>query len=286
MKILIAGANGQLGTTLQKVFAGDELILTDSDNLDITDKLAVENFVDEKKPDLIINAAAYTAVDKAEVEKELAQKINVDGAKNLALAAKKIGALIIHISTDFVFDGKKGTPYVETDQPNPLSIYGETKYQSELAVSKNADKFYIFRTSWLFSEFGKNFVKTMIKLGREKDQIKVVNDQIGSPTYAFDLAETMKKIIELQPKFGLYHFSNSGSCSWFDFAKKIIELSDGGAKVLPQTSSEFAAGRSEPTAIRPAYSVLNCKKIEKLGIFRRPWKNALEECVNKILTNE
>jgi len=288
MKILITGANGQLGLTLRDVFAGDELILTDRDELDITNGPVVMTFVDAKKPDVIINAAGYTAVDKAEEEVEIAKKINLDGAKNLAQAAKEFGTLFFHISTDFVFDGEKTTPYTENDQPKPLSIYGQTKYDGEKAVQKIGGKYFILRTAWLYSPYGKNFVKTIAKLGKEKKELKVVSDQIGCPTYTYDLAIVIKKLIEKASSsqlaanslFGLYHYAGAGQCSWFEFATEIVSRSGGTARVLPQTSEEFAAGRGDAvTAARPAYSVLDCSKIQKLGIELKSWRESLKKCI-------
>jgi len=285
MKILITGANGQLGLTLQDVFAGDDLILTDRDDLDITDATAVENFIETKKPAVIINAAAYTAVDQAEIEKELAKKINVDGAHNLASAAKKVDAVFFHVSTDFVFDGKKTTPYTEDDKPNPLSYYGQTKLDSEIAVEKIDGKYFILRTAWLYSPFGKNFVKTIAKLGLEKEELKVVSDQIGCPTYAYDLAMAMK-VLSDKTEYGLYHFAGDGECSWFEFAEEIVKLSGGTAKVIPQTSFEYAASRGETlTAERPSHSPLNCEKIMKLGIKTTPWQESLAKCIEILKQN-
>lgn len=280
MRILITGAKGQLGLTLADVLSKHDLILTDREELDITSPSAVNKFVSEIKPNVIINAAAYTAVDQAETEKEIAYKINVAGAKNLASMAKKIGAIIIHISTDFVFDGKRKTPYTENDQPKPLSVYGQTKYDGEKAVEEIGGKYYIFRTAWLYSPYGKNFVKTMIRLGQEKDELKVVADQIGCPTYSYDLAKAIKNIIERKPAppYGLYHFAGDGSCSWFEFAKEIIELSGGKAKVFETTAEEYGL-----PAARPAYSVLNCSKIKSLGIKTIPWQESLKECLKMLL---
>jgi len=288
MKILITGANGQLGITLQDVLKDHQLILTDREELDITNANAVNSFVGEKKPDVIINAAAYTAVDKAEEEIDTATKINVDGAKNLAIAAKKINALFLHISTDFVFDGEKKIPYIESDLPCPLSVYGQTKFDAEKAVEKINRQYFILRTAWLYSPFGKNFVKTMIKLGQEKDEIKVVSDQIGCPTYAYDLADAIRKLIEkansyqltAKSYYGLYHFAGSGSCSWYEFASEIIKLSGGKAKVLPITTAEFDA-----IAPRPAYSVLDCSKIKSLGIKTIPWQESLKRCIDILKKN-
>ena len=280
MKILVTGANGQLGLTLQDVLSKHDLILTDREELDITNSDAVNKFVSKIKPDLIINAAGYTAVDQAETEKEIANKINVTGPKNLASAAKTIRAIFVHISTDFIFDGKKKTPYTENDQPKPLSIYGQTKYDGEKAVEQISGKYYIFRTAWLYSPYGKNFVKTIIKLGLEKDEFKVVADQIGCPTYTYDLAFAIKNFIEKKPipPFGLYHFAGDGSCSWFEFATQIVKLSSGKAKIFKTTAHEYGL-----PAARPAYSVLNCSKIKSLGIKTVPWQESLKECIRILL---
>ena len=282
MKILITGARGQLGLTLTDVLSKHDLILTDREELDITNSGAVNKFVSKIKPDVIINAAAYTAVDQAESEKEIANKINVTGPKNLATEAKNVGAIFIHISTDFVLDGKKKTPYTENDQPKPLSIYGQTKYDGEKAVEQIGGKYYILRTAWLYSPYGKNFVKTIIKLGQEKDKLKVVADQIGCPTYSYDLASAIKNIIEKKsaPPFGLYHFAGDGFCSWFEFAIQIVKLSAGKAKVFKTTAHEYGL-----PAARPAYSVLDCSKIKSLGIKTVPWQESLAKCI-KILKSK
>ena len=299
MKILITGAKGQLGLTLQDILSDHELILTDQEELDITNGPAVMTFVEENKPEIIINAAAYTAVDKAEEEVELAKKINVDGAKNLAAAAKDFDALFVHISTDFVFDGRKSTPYTEADQPKPLSIYGQTKYDGELAVEATMQsesrpegigniggKYFIFRTAWLYSPYGKNFVKTIAKLGKEKEELRVVNDQIGCPTYTYDLANVIKTFLN-KKDYGLYHYAGAGQCSWWQFATEIVRLSGGTARVLPQLSADYAASRGDAiTATRPAYSVLNCSKIQKLGIELVPWRESLKKCIEILRENK
>lgn len=292
MKILITGANGQFGLTLKDVFDGSDLTLTDKDELDITDAEAVNNFVEVKKPDVLINAAAYTAVDRAEVDKELAKKINVDGAANLATAAKKFDALFFHISTDFVFDGEKTEPYAETDEPKPLSVYGETKYGSEIAVEKIGGRYFTLRSAWLYSPYGKNFVKTIAKLGKEKEELKVVSDQFGCPTYTYDLAVAIKELIDKAEGlksgdvlFDLYNYAGNGQCSWFEFAQEIIKLSGGSAKVLPQTAYEYAATRDGITAERPAYSPLNCDKIKALGIKTVAWQESLAKCIDILKQN-
>ena len=278
MKILLTGANGQLGVTLQDVLREHDLILTDRDELDITDEQGCLEFVVEQKPDIIINAAAYTAVDQAEEEVDLARKINADGPRNLVVAAKAVDALFFQISTDFVFDGKKGTSYTESDEPNPLNKYGLTKLEGEKAVEEAGEKYFTLRTAWLYSPYGKNFVKTFIKLGHEKSELTVVADEIGCPTYAYDLANAIKYIIDNNiTKYGLYHFAGTGQASWFEFAKEIVAMSGGTANILPTTAKEYGL-----PAKRPAYSVLDCSKIESLGVKTRPWKESLKECIEKL----
>ena len=272
-KILITGANGQLGTELAKLLP--EAILTDVADLDITDFQAVQHFVQEKQIKTIINAAAYTAVDKAEDEPSVAHKINVQGPENLAKTVCKI----IHISTDYVFDGTNHQPYRPEDKTNPVSVYGKTKAEGENAVLKNAPTAAIIRTAWLYSPYGNNFVKTMRRLGAERDTLNVVADQIGTPTYAADLAKAIKQILPQlnEQTKGIYHFTNEGVCSWYDFAVEIMRLSKLSCKVLPMTSAEY------PTkAQRPFYSVLDKNKIKKTFHFEIPhWKESLEQCLKQ-----
>lgn len=232
-KILIAGAKGQLGTELAKLLP--EAILTDVNDLDITSEQAVKDFVKSHGIDTIINAAAYTAVDKCEDEEEFAFKINVDGPRNLAMT----GAKIIHISTDYVFDGCGHLPYTEDDDPAPTSAYGRTKLAGEWQVLDNAKIGVVIRTAWLYSPYGNNFVKTMRKLGSEKDELNVVADQIGTPTYAADLAKAIVKIIPQmnERNKGIYHFTNEGVCSWYDFATEIMAMSGLNCKVNAIPSS-------------------------------------------------
>ena len=270
---LITGSNGQLGTELGKLFP--DAIQVDVNMLDITDFEAVQKFVKEYNVDTIINCAAYTAVDKAEDDVELAHKINVVGPENLA----KSGCKIIHISTDYVFDGKGYRPYIETDEANPISVYGKTKRLGEEAVLKYARLAVIIRTSWLYSAHGNNFVKTMRKLGAERDILTVVSDQVGTPTCASDLAKAILIISNnLTPETaGIYHFSNEGVCSWYDFASEIMELSALKCKVKPIPSSAY-----KTKAQRPFYSVLDKTKIkETFGIQIPHWKESLKECLKQ-----
>ena len=271
--ILITGANGQLGTELSKLLPN--AILTDAKELDITNEQDVQNFVRSNNIDTIINCAAYTAVDNAEDNIDIATKVNVDGPRNLA----KSGVKLIHISTDYVFDGMGHKPYTPNDTPNPISVYGKTKLAGEKAVSENADTYAIIRTAWLYSPYGKNFVKTMRALGETKESINVVCDQIGTPTYAGDLAEAIVKIIPQLSKenSGIYHFTNEGVCSWYDFSTEIMEQSKLKCRVNPIPSSAY------PTkANRPFYSVLDKSKIkETFGIEISHWKKGLEKCLKQ-----
>ncbi len=268
-KVMITGANGQLGQELQKLIPN--AVLTDVDTLDITDMDAVKTFVDNNQINTIINCAAYTAVDKAEDEPELASKINTLGPANLA----KTGAKIVHISTDYVFDGKGYKPYTEDDMAVPISVYGKTKRNGEIAVLDNAEIAIVIRTAWLYSPYGNNFVKTMRRLGSEKNSLNVVTDQIGSPTYAGDLAKAIVSILPQMSKEnkGIYHYTNEGVCSWYDFAIKIMELSGLNCMVNPISSSEY------PTkATRPFYSVLNKAKIKStFGIDIPHWEEGLKK---------
>lgn len=272
---LVVGSNGQLGNEL-KLLLQDRAVYVDKDALDITDKQAVQNFVNGKNFEAIINCAAYTAVDKAESDEKLATLINVDGPRNLA----ETGVPLIHISTDYVFDGTNSKPYTEEDKPHPQTVYGRTKLASEQAVMKAAETAIIIRTAWLYSTFGNNFVKTMRRLGAERKSLNVVFDQVGTPTYAADLANAIVTILS-QMKKGMkeiYHFSNEGVCSWYDFALAVMAQSDLDCQVMPIESKDY------PTpAQRPHYSVLNKAKIKRdFGLKINNWAVSLAECVEKM----
>jgi dTDP-4-dehydrorhamnose reductase len=280
MVVLVAGANGQLGQAIRSIAKNHpktEFVFCSSADLDITSSENCNSIFNKYKPNYCINAAAYTAVDKAESEPEKAKLINVVGAKNLAEACKENNVILLHISTDFVFDGAKKAPYNEFDLPNPTGIYGKTKLEGEKAIQGVFENYFIIRTSWVYSEFGNNFMKTMLRLASERDQISVVNDQIGTPTHALDLAEALLKIIQstdqnpLKDNFGIYNYSNEGQCSWYDFAKKIFEIKNIKMDVKPIPTSQF------PTpAQRPKFSVLDKTKIKTtFGIFIETWENAL-----------
>lgn len=273
MKILITGANGQLGRELQRQYGkrDDELILTDVKDLDITDVIAVNKFVNENKPDVIINCAAHTQVDKCEEQIELATKINTVGPKNLAAAAFNIGAEIVQVSTDYVFDGEGNKELTEFDATNPQSVYGATKLDGEKLVKALNPKHYIVRTAWLYGDGG-NFIKTMLKLSKDRDELKVVNDQIGTPTSTVDLANVIIKLVD-EKNYGLFHCTCKGVCSWYDFAVEIFKIKNINIKVNPCTSDEF------PTAAkRPKYSVLRNYMLElTTGDITRDWKESLRE---------
>lgn len=279
MVVLVTGANGQLGQALQKAsqaVSGIRFMFANSKTLDITDKENCQNVFEQFQPDFCINTAAYTAVDKAESETDLAHKINVIGVKNLAESCKKHNTTLIQLSTDFVFDGEKSTPYTEADTPNPKNVYGQTKLEGEQVIQSFLENYYIIRTSWLYSEFGNNFYKTMLRLASEKEFLNVVNDQIGTPTNANCLAKVIIQIIphptsDIRHSYGIYHFSNEGVCTWYDFAKKIFELNNIKISVNPIPTTSY------PTAaIRPKYTVLDKTKMKTVfGIKIKSWEEGL-----------
>lgn len=287
--ILVTGANGQLGNELRCVIEEkndtNHYFFTDIENLDITNKTAVSHFLGSNNIDIIINCAAYTNVDGAEDDRALADLINHIGPKNLAEACQKRKGLIVHISTDYVFDGSKNTPYVETDETKPLGVYGETKLRGENAIINSGCKYIIIRTSWLYSAFGKNFLKTMQKLTAEKESINVVFDQVGTPTYARDLAAIIQCIIRKSEFKGwnqVYHYSNEGVCSWYDFAVAINKTWSKDCNVQPCHSDEFPS-----KVMRPKYSVLDKTKIKNtLGMKIPHWEVSMERCIRMIVTSE
>ena len=282
MKILITGAKGMLAQAVREKFEKEnELILTDVEDLDITNEQAVKDFVASVKPDYIINCAAYTAVDKAEENEELAEKINADGPKNLAIAAKESDAVLVHISTDYVFPGDLDVKktYTEESQTGPVTAYGRTKLHGEQAITNNCDKYYIFRTAWLYGE-GKNFVRTMLTLSETRKEISVVCDQHGSPTYTVDLTSIIYQAIEKEIPFGIYHSTNQEFTTWSEFTKKIFELSNISTKVKPITSDEYS--KQYPTsANRPKNSQLSKNKLLSCGIQIPSWEDALNRYLKK-----
>ena len=273
MKILITGANGMLAKAVKERFNEAELICTDVEELDITNLQAVEELVSNSSPNVIINCAAYTAVDKAEEDVELARKINADGPKNLALAANKNNCILVHISTDYVFGGnlpiERGI-YFEDDEKNPQTVYGKTKLEGEEAIKTNAEDYYIFRTAWLYGD-GKNFVRTMLKLGKERNELNVVADQHGSPTYTVDLADIIYQALDKKIPYGVYHTTNLGHTTWYEFTKEILNIANISCKVNSVTSEEY-----KTPAKRPKNSILSKSKILAEGIKIPEWKDALE----------
>lgn len=282
MNILITGANGQLGNEMRDLSAGHSqhsYFFTDVQELDICDEQGVRAYVKNHHIDLIVNCAAYTAVDKAEDNSDLCDKLNHLAPAYLADAAEACGASLIHISTDYVFDGTAHIPYTEDVEPCPNSVYGSTKLAGEQEVMRRCSRAMIIRTAWLYSEYGNNFVKTMLRLGRERETLGVVFDQIGTPTYAGDLAKAIYAAIEQGLVPGIYHFSNEGVCSWYDFTKKIAELAGHTAcDIRPCHSNEF------PSPVkRPAYSVLDKTKIkETFGLHIPYWMESLKVCLSRL----
>ena len=282
MKILVTGSYGQLGNSLKRVFDKDpdiEAVYTDYDTLDITNREAVSDFLKANKFDLIVNCAAYTAVDKAETDDLKASALNTGAVGNLGEAAARNNAKVIHISTDYVFAGQGFRPYEENDEPYPQGIYGRTKLEGEGLLTSFCQDAMIIRTAWLYSEFGNNFVKTMLRLGSERPELRVVCDQIGTPTYAGDLAEAIHAIVKHQEwKPGIYHFTDEGVASWYDFAKAIFELAGVNVPVRPVPTSEY------PTpAKRPHYSVLSKGKIKRtFGLDIPYWRDSLKKCLKEL----
>ena len=282
MNILITGANGQLGNEMRDLSAGHPrhtYFFTDVHELDICDAEAVHAFVSNHAIDLIVNCAAYTAVDKAEDNPDLCDKLNHLAPAHLADAAEACGAALIHISTDYVFDGTAYVPYTEDALPCPNSVYGRTKLAGEEEVTRRCTRTMVIRTAWLYSEYGNNFVKTMLRLGRERAELGVVFDQIGTPTYAGDLARAIYAAIEQGVTPGIYHFSNEGVCSWYDFTIAIHRLAGiSTCKVSPLHTDEYPA-----KAPRPHYSVLDKTKIKRtLGIDIPHWEESLARCVARL----
>ena len=278
--ILVTGANGQLANCIkdiEKQYEGLNIIYTDYQELNICDSNQLDAFFkSNQKIDYCINCAAYTAVDKAEIEFDKAFEINSTGAKNLAIVCSKQGVVLIHISTDFVFDGQKTEPYNEIDVPNPINVYGASKLKGEVEIKQTLETYFIIRTSWLYSEHGNNFMKTMLRLAETRDEISVVSDQIGTPTYAGDLANAILKIITSNNKsFGLYHYSNDGVASWYDFAEAIFKASN--------TEIRLNAIKTEayPTpAKRPVYSVMDKTKIKSvLKMKTLDWQDSLKKAI-------
>lgn len=274
-RVLVTGANGQLGKEIQYLAPNTtlEFIFTDTFDLDITKVGDLRRFFRERDLDFCINAAAYTAVDHAETEIERCNAINVEGAANLAETCDSFDVRLIHISTDFVFDGERHTPYDENAYANPLNVYGRSKFEGEQVILDALPDAIILRTSWLYSSFGNNFVKTMLRLAEKQQDLNVVEDQIGAPTYARDLAQVLLTILQSNWIEGLYHFSNEGVASWYDFAHAIFEIKGLDLNLSPIKSQEY-----KTPAQRPLYSVLDKSKIKKMyGVKIRHWRDALND---------
>ena len=267
MKVLVTGANGMLGQDLCPILedAGYEVIETDINNLDITNAEATAAFIKQEAPEIVVHCAAYTNVDKAEEDLKNAELINVTGTENIAKACAEAGAIMVYISTDYVFDGTKNSPYTPDDKPNPINNYGLTKLKGEEAVKKYCEKYYIARTSWLYGHHGKNFVETMISLAKDRPELKVVDDQIGCPTWTVELANGILKLFD--KPYGTYHVCGSGSTSWYGFAKEILKNCE--VKILPCTTEEFPR-----PARRPKYSIMDNNKI------CRNWQDALKDYID------
>ncbi|MBN2824507.1 MAG: dTDP-4-dehydrorhamnose reductase [Campylobacterales bacterium] len=281
--MLVTGGNGQLGSEIRELSSkyDDRFFFTDVTELDITNKEAIEKFIQANAIDTIINCAAYTAVDKAESDVELADKVNHLATKYLAEVAKESDIALVHVSTDYVFDGKNYRPYLESDPTNPNGVYGQTKLDGEKAMMAiNPKNSLIIRTAWVYSSFGANFVKTMLRLGKEREQLTVIYDQVGSPTYARDLAQVILDILpQLQSEnVEIYNYSNEGVLSWYDFAKEIMKMAKIECSVLPIETKDY------PTpATRPHYSLLNKAKIkEKFNITIPYWKDSLDACLKAL----
>lgn len=276
MRILITGGYGQLGTALQQVMAGEELLPTDSDTMDITDQAQIEKVFTDFKPEFLVHGAAYTNVDGCEENPELAEKVNAKGTQYLANACEKAGIPMIYISTDYVFDGTAKLPILEDTIPNPLSVYGKTKLAGEKATLslKNG---YVLRTSWVYGE-GKNFVRTMLSLSEKMDEIKVVNDQVGRPTYALDLAKAIYDVIKNHPEAGIYNVTGDGEIiSWADFAREIFKIAEKDTKVVDITTEEYLSDKQDrKIAVRPAYSALDLAKTKRNNIPVNDWRDSLK----------
>lgn len=279
--ILVTGAKGQLGLSLQKIITTQtcyNFFFTDKDEADITNESALSDLFKTKEFYAVLHFAAYTAVDKAESEKDLCKAINTDATATIARLCETYSTKLLVISTDFVFDGSKTTPYLPSDKPNPLSVYGKTKYEGEQMALQNCKHCLVIRTSWLYSEYGNNFVKTMLRLGSERKELGVVFDQTGTPCYARDLAKAVLLCLDKDFEGQILHFSNEGVCSWYDFAVKIMQLGKKDCHVRPIRTADY------PTpATRPAYSVLDKTDIKQfLGIEIPHWEESLSECLKRL----
>ena len=281
MKIFVTGVKGQLGYDVVNELEGRgiETIGVDIEEMDITDSTSTWAVIKEAAPDAVIHCAAYTAVDAAEDNEDICRKVNVEGTQNIAAVCKDLDIPMMYISTDYVFDGQGERPWKPDDKRNPLSVYGQTKYEGELAVQNTLDKYFIVRITWAFGVNGKNFVRTMLRLAETNDKITVVNDQFGAPTYTYDLAVLLADMI-VTDKYGIYHATNEGNCSWYEFAREIFREADIDMEVIPVSSNAYNA-----KAARPVNSRMDKKKLDENGFKRLPeWQNALKRYLKIILT--
>ncbi len=279
MKVLVTGVKGQLGYDVVNELnkRGHIAVGTDIEEMDITDAISVDKVIKESSPDAVIHCAAYTAVDAAEDNVDLCRKINADGTQNIANVCKELDIKMIYISTDYVFDGEGERPWEPDDNRTPLNVYGQTKYEGELAVQNTLDKYFIVRIAWVFGVNGKNFIKTMLNLGKTRDSLTVVNDQFGSPTYTYDLARLLVDMVETE-KYGIYHATNEGICTWYEFACEIFRQAGMNVKVSPVLASEYPA-----KAKRPSNSRMSKEKLTENGFEKLPtWQNALERYLKEI----
>lgn len=279
MKVLVTGVKGQLGfdvmNELQK--RGIEAVGVDIEEMDITDSLSVKKVITQAAPDVVIHCAAYTAVDAAEENEAVCRKVNADGTENIAKVCRMLDCKMIYISTDYVFDGKGTRPWEPDDERHPLNVYGQTKYEGELAVQKNLTKYFIVRIAWVFGKNGKNFIRTMLNLAKTHDTITVVNDQFGSPTYTYDLAKLLVDMTE-SDKYGIYHATNEGICSWYEFACEIFKQAGVNVNVIPVTAAEYQA-----KAKRPENSRMSKSKLTENGFERLPsWQDALSRYLKEM----
>lgn len=280
MRVLVTGVKGQLGYDVMNELSkrGYQGIGVDVDEMDITDKAAVERVMKQVKPDKVVHCAAWTAVDDAEDKVELCRRVNAEGTENIAVMCRELDVPMIYLSTDYVFDGEGTRPWEPDDERHPLNVYGQTKYEGELAVEKNLEKYFIVRIAWVFGVNGKNFIKTMLRLSETHDTLTVVDDQVGSPTYTYDLARLLVDMLETE-KYGRYHATNEGLCSWCEFAREIFRQAGKKVNVIPVSSEEYPA-----KAKRPHNSRMSKEKLKEMGFEPLPaWQDALSRYLKEIL---